>query len=60
MFGAVLSVPLLRSLFHFSALHAGNVPLSTRAVALSIAWFEFLKGLSVHLPRRATFENAQL
>ena len=60
MFGAVLSVPLLRSLFDFGALHAGNVPLYTRAVVLSIAWFELLKGLSVHLQRQATFDSAQL
>jgi Ca2+-transporting ATPase len=42
---AVLYVPLLRDLFHFSTLHADDLAISLAAGVLSILWFEGLKAV---------------
>jgi Ca2+-transporting ATPase len=39
----VLRVPGLRTLFHFSKLHAGDIALCLLAGTASVAWFELLK-----------------
>ena len=43
MLVAVLYVPFLRDLFHFSTLHANDLGLCAAAIALSFTWFEGLK-----------------
>ena len=39
----IVSVPFLRNLFHFSALHLADLALCIGAGALSVLWFEILK-----------------
>jgi Ca2+-transporting ATPase len=41
--GLVLFVPFLRSLFHFSTLHPGDLLLCVAGGGVSILWFEFVK-----------------
>ena len=41
--GLTLSVPLLRSLFHFSVPHPDDVALCLTAGVFSVGWFEGLK-----------------
>jgi len=41
--GLVLSVPVLRELFHFAALHPDDLALCAGAGVLAIIWFEVLK-----------------
>jgi Ca2+-transporting ATPase len=43
MLALVLTVPFLRNLFHFSALHLADVGLFVVAGVVSILWFELLK-----------------
>jgi len=43
MLAAVLYLPYLRNLFHFSYLHPNDLALCAGAIALSFAWFESLK-----------------
>ena len=43
--GLVLYVPFLRTLFHFSILHADDLVLCLAAGVFSVAWFEGLKWL---------------
>ena len=39
----IVSVPFLRNLFHFSALHPADIALCLAAGAFSVLWFEILK-----------------
>ena len=45
----VLTVPFLRGLFHFGALHPADGILIVAAGVISILWFELLKLLRVRL-----------
>jgi Ca2+-transporting ATPase len=47
MLTLVLSVPLLRDLFHFGALHPVDVAFILVTGVLSIAWFELVKFFKV-------------
>ena len=49
MLTAVLTVPLLRDLFHFGRLHAIDAAIAVVAGAVTIMWFELLKLLKVKL-----------
>ena len=44
----VLMVPGLRTLFHFSKLHGGDIALCLLAGTASVAWFEILKWRKSH------------
>jgi Ca2+-transporting ATPase len=45
--GLIISVPFLRDLFHFSALHPVDLALSIAVGTLSVLWFEILKRLPI-------------
>jgi len=50
----VLYVPWLRSLFHFSTLHSGDIALCLGAGVAGGAWFEAVKRFSQNAGRGAT------
>lgn len=50
--GLVLYVPFLRTLFHFSTLHPGDLLLCFAGGAVSILWFELVKTFKRRLAHR--------